>query len=620
MSLNTTEPLADCEALINAIGAAEKPVAFLLGSPLSMMDDKGVPGVPGTKEMLKLALEQAGPHLRSKLEVAISTGTDAQRYQRAMAFLRDNINQQAVNAVVRKAVLQARISPLPEPVPSDAHIERDIGGWHLPAATRDLGILVESTPAKFGPILTTNFDPLIKVAIHCAKGRVAQSILHADGSLGDFKPETGDHWLIHLHGYWTGSDTLHTPIQLTSDRPHLLASLQKLLREHVLAVVGYGGWDDVFTRALTQLGHDAHADIDVLWAFYESDADLVNIRYQNLFSGIGSALARGRFRRYGGVDCHKLFRALRESRGSASAGLHKRTAPTAHALPPTSSVVSTRETAPALVRRDSPPPSPPAHLETVSPAPPPPPVVVFPVPASSEPAKSPNRTATALPLVGFVGVLLAVGFVVANTGTSTTKPPSGVIIPIGTPLPPSPSNGEPDRAPRSAHAPREANSGTLSVPDTRRAWDSVASPQPVDPSTGKRATNIEDLRRQNRVRSLARSDNGIRVGQMPQGSFGFVPLDHAPMLMSASIIETSLPHTFEVHRTHDGSLFLNGYAHDATAKAISSGRPVEAILVTNPSGSRTRLVSLPFSRVRAGEVRSDAGNKVLLLELASVNQ
>ena len=53
--------------------------------------------------------------------------------------------------------------------------------------------------------------------------------------------------IVHLHGYWRGSDTLHTPAQLTTRRRRLTASLQRLLTRHSVVVISCGGWDPSLT-------------------------------------------------------------------------------------------------------------------------------------------------------------------------------------------------------------------------------------------------------------------------------------------------------------------------------------------------------------------------------------
>ena len=63
-------------------------------------------------------------------------------------------------------------------------------------------------------MLTTNFDPLIGVSISAAGGTSFRTILHRDGNISLTEGD-GSH-IVYLHGYWFGSDTLHTPRLLIS--------------------------------------------------------------------------------------------------------------------------------------------------------------------------------------------------------------------------------------------------------------------------------------------------------------------------------------------------------------------------------------------------------------------
>ena len=205
-----------------------------MGAPMSAPILSGKPGVPGVEGIIDLirhefdddvaqvaalnqALEAAGPN----------------RYQDAFVFLQGRRGQQTANEIVRDAVLAARVfttGPIPAIVGNSAAnddsyrlIDLDNRGWVLSPGTEALGKLVTSYPDRFGrSILTTNFDPLIEVAIQRAFGNYFRTTLHADGNLSQTEG-TGCH-VIHVHGYWYGSDTLHTGRQLGQSRPRLKLS------------------------------------------------------------------------------------------------------------------------------------------------------------------------------------------------------------------------------------------------------------------------------------------------------------------------------------------------------------------------------------------------------------
>jgi hypothetical protein len=298
------------DALISAIGAARKSIAFLVGSPFSTdMNGNGVPGISKILDIVHEVVIENAPSGITRYEEAIVGKSGASAYQSAMGWLQANVHQDAVNTVIQRAVLKSCIDISTVGNSENPTCDGEPSKWYIPEGTRSLAALVTSYNSRFsGPILTPNFDPLLSLAIRDAGGNSSRRVLDADGTLPrevDDEPDTS--YVIHFHGYWRNSDTLHTPTQLRSSRPKLKASLQRLLRKHVLVVVAYGGWDDVFTSALADLLHDDQAELEVLWCFHETVPAIVKDQYKQLLDSVETAITRGRFRCYGGVDCHSIF-------------------------------------------------------------------------------------------------------------------------------------------------------------------------------------------------------------------------------------------------------------------------------------------------------------------------
>ena len=296
------------ENLINAVLMTRRPVAFLVGSPMSIKDNVGVPGITTMLELVRAEILDHRPAALEAFEKHIRDKTGADAYQSAMNWLGRNAGQDAVNEVIANAVLKARKPGAPSLLAGSDGQPED---WIIPAGTNDLAALVARGGDTFlGPILTTNFDPLISLAIRDWGGRANRRVLVADGNLaGAAEDEQGVCSIIHLHGFWRESDTLNTQAQLTSLRPKLKASLQRLLvtQKRTLIVAAYGGWDDVFTTALIELMNDEQAQLDVIWCFRESDSDKVEQRYGNLLASMKHAIMLNRFRPFGGIDCHTIF-------------------------------------------------------------------------------------------------------------------------------------------------------------------------------------------------------------------------------------------------------------------------------------------------------------------------
>ena len=215
--------------LSESLRTRPQEVVFLLGSPLSAPGDSGGPGVPNVAGVIKLIQEEFAnePEQLQHLSIAIA-GAGSRAYQAAFKFLIGRRGQDIANLVVQRAVLKSRVAQLPAFQSSSVHLsdeeclalESDQMGWELGSGLQSLGDLVKLSPDIFGGVLlTTNFDPLIQQAINRAGGRSWRTALHSDGDLTQTIAE-GCH-IVHLHGYWWGSDTLHTVRQLTQPRPRL---------------------------------------------------------------------------------------------------------------------------------------------------------------------------------------------------------------------------------------------------------------------------------------------------------------------------------------------------------------------------------------------------------------
>ena len=312
------------ERLSRGLQRRAQQVVFLVGSPLSMPFAKGMPGVPGVDggiELIRKEFNDDASQMVTFNEALDKAGTN--KYQAAFVFLQGRRGQQTANEIVRAAVLGAWISDAPtldgltQPDVDDACrvMEFDMQGWSLNAGTQALGELVALYPDRFGrSLLTTNFDPLLEVSIRRAGGYYFRTTLHADGNLSQTEG-TGCH-IIHLHGYWFGSDTLHTNRQLSQARPRLRASLSSLLRNKLVVVCGYGGWDDAFTEALMEVVRDDTAYPEIIWTFYPNSPVLDNTLSQRLMPGMD----RGRITLYAGIDCNKLFPRLRDNWLALEAG------------------------------------------------------------------------------------------------------------------------------------------------------------------------------------------------------------------------------------------------------------------------------------------------------------
>ena len=310
------------DRLCSAADSRDKAVTFLVGSPLTLPDHVGGHGVPGVSGMIDLIRREfEGSEAETEFDQSLQ-GESANRYQKAFEFLHGRRGQDVANRIVRTAVWQALDtrnwpSYLDEVSPQDADpsicqaLEGEASAWVLPRAVDHLGNLLVTCSDTFGgAVLTTNFDPLIEVSVLKRNGRFYRTVLHDDGKLGQTVSE-GTH-VVHLHGYWQGHDTLHTPQQLAQSRPQLGKSLVRVVEASTLVVVGYSSWDDVITKTLVELLSDSASNPEIMWAFHEDDPATIEASNERLLGALTPGINRGRVSLYQGIDCRSIFSEIYE--------------------------------------------------------------------------------------------------------------------------------------------------------------------------------------------------------------------------------------------------------------------------------------------------------------------
>lgn len=288
--------------LAHAIHQKES-ITFLFGSAISSPEDyPSKPGVPDAGSMVQEVMRSfQGTEELASLQDLLRHSPQSAQYQDAMKFTIDCRGQDALNAMVQKAVLHARFK---KSEPGDVGlIELDSGGWFLRPAVEAAGQLVARYPGSFNaPILTSNFDPLLEVSLRRAGAPPTSIFLTADGQFSNVLAP-GSPMVVHFHGYWRGGDTLHTPGQLTRNRPQLKGCLRSLLRETTLIVMAYGGWSDVFTRTLIDVISEQTDVLNVLWTFHPDNEEAILAQNGPLIEKL-EPLAGQRVVFYKGVDCH----------------------------------------------------------------------------------------------------------------------------------------------------------------------------------------------------------------------------------------------------------------------------------------------------------------------------
>jgi len=285
-----------------------KPASFLVGAPFSWENGIGVPPVSGFIEVIRKRVAAEGADFSKELEARLAGADAAGKYQAAMNFVFSVLDADVVTEIVQSAVLSARKAGTPSLDPHNGS-DGEPDEWNITQGQRGLAHLIKLDPNRFsGPVFTTNFDPMIGLALYAQGIRYQPYTIPLEGSLNaPISVAHDDVNIFHLHGYWRDSPTLHSPQQLEAKRAQLQTSLEKHLNQTNLVVMAYSGWDDIFTSALANcLSSDTFSGT-VTWCFYGSSP--AEIREQNaaLFEKFKGGIQQERITFFHSVNCHTFF-------------------------------------------------------------------------------------------------------------------------------------------------------------------------------------------------------------------------------------------------------------------------------------------------------------------------
>ncbi|MEV8505870.1 SIR2 family protein [Actinoplanes sp. NPDC051475] len=310
------------DRLMTALHDADQ-ITLLLGSGVTVA---AVPRVQGVLEIADSyaagrnddgALERALAQARSELVGARPIDV----YRAYRRVFTDWVSGGAFDVIAQQAVLKAYAAPDPMESPLATHglgqrLERGVGegvendrfSWSLPRGVQALGHLLARIPEAFDHrLLTTNFDPLLEIAIRDAGGRAVSLPLDIRGNLGHTGSSDGAVRVFHLHGFWRptlhvrGPQLLHDPA-LLADNARLVAATADLIRGDTVCVIGSSDWAGTITAALART-----RPMRVLWALNDADAATALSTAERLRERTGVAVEC-----FPGVDSDRLLPALAE--------------------------------------------------------------------------------------------------------------------------------------------------------------------------------------------------------------------------------------------------------------------------------------------------------------------
>ncbi|MBN9685399.1 MULTISPECIES: hypothetical protein [unclassified Corallococcus] len=162
---------------------------------------------------------------------------------------------------------------------------------------------------------------------------------------------------------------------------------------------------------------------------------------------------------------------------------------------------------------------------------------------------------------------------------------------------------------------------TARAPDILVRKERPSHPAPYTPHepqapAGAVGMTLAQLRELHGVTMPPGSVRGDTIAQLGRGRYAYAPLGGLVALNSETVITAGSGGGVEVHRDTAGNLHLVGYVDAATANALRQPNPAPCVWVGQPTGGRTQVASIPFTRIQRAEVRSDRGLRVLVTYVA----
>jgi SIR2-like domain len=293
-------------------------VVFLFGSGMV------TPSVPGVHGVVEMARDWTQKDEAGSLSDALEPTPSAYRrigpedYDRTMDRVLHRFAASGQRAFVQRLALEAfrgddaddlrrRLEePLHTPLTREEFgglVDR-VDDWTFPPGMAAFARLFRSYSTLPKIILTTNFDPLLTVALK-REGLAVRTVtattdthLPADRTIEDAAV------VLHLHGDCFGEPTLHTREELATDRPNIRRLLAEYLRDRNLLVVGYSGWDDI-VRTTLEATLDPGGGLEVMWAVHEPDEAALESVHPHLSSFLDSH--HPQTIAYMGIDRDTLF-------------------------------------------------------------------------------------------------------------------------------------------------------------------------------------------------------------------------------------------------------------------------------------------------------------------------
>lgn len=270
----------------------KKGTTFLFGSAFSQITDgAGIPNVAGVLKFIEDFACDNG--LLDDYAEGSQDFEPKDKYQQSFNLIAGLCGQDSVNEIVRRVV--------------KSNVDEQ-GKQRIPQAVKDFVTGVKNNNFPVHNVITTNFDTLLEEEFTNQGIPFNSFSVVADTQIDD--EVNGNINIIHLHGVWDKGDSMHTTTQLQSSRERVETSLQNLISDQTVVVMGYSGWEDSFTRSLASIVINNKSEYDLLWCFFESNDAVIEKHQVDLFNKLKDAITRGRIQFFKGINCNNVFEKL----------------------------------------------------------------------------------------------------------------------------------------------------------------------------------------------------------------------------------------------------------------------------------------------------------------------
>jgi hypothetical protein len=115
-------------------------------------------------------------------------------------------------------------------------------------------------------------------------------------------------------------------------------------------------------------------------------------------------------------------------------------------------------------------------------------------------------------------------------------------------------------------------------------------------SETKDTADQELLRTAHQVGLVSAQQEGVGVGHLPGGLYGFT---YSPGLPGAPLFAIRRYRSYEVHKLPSGDVFVIGFAKPDVARALSTASEEMTLQIhPQPEDGFETLVTIPYSRIR----------------------